>query len=321
MSVDGGRERRGQTPLARRSKLTDAPGQRGPTPVSWTAHAAMVLFALLVSTSFTVGAAISGPLDPLPLTFLRFLVAALVFAAVVAAAGQWRWPSWREGGTALVLGLSVTAYFVTMFEALRLTSALNTGALFALVPLISAVLSRLMLAQPLGPRLALGLLIAAAGVLWVVLGGSLEHMLGFRLGRGEWIFLAGCAAYAAYSPLIRLLDRGTPSLLMSFWTILAGVVLLAAYAGPMLVATDWRGVPLHVMAGIAYLALLTTAVSSFLIQHASTRLPQAKVMAYTYLIPAFILVTDGVLSGRWPPPSVQAGVLVIAAAMLVLLRA
>jgi drug/metabolite transporter (DMT)-like permease len=305
-------ELRGDRPVARSLIVSSG---------TLAAHGAMLLFALLVSSSFTVGAAITGPLAPLPLTFLRFLIATIVFAVVILACRQWRLPSMHETFTALLLALSVTGYFVAMFEALLLTSALNTGALFALVPLMTAALSVAIVGQRVNPQLGLGLLIAAAGSVWVVFGGSLERMRSFHLGLGEWIFLGGCAAYAAYSPLIRLLDRGTPSLLMSFWTIVAGAVLLALYAGPSMLATDWAGIPASVYLGILHLALFTTAATFFLIQYASTRLPQAKVMAYTYLVPAFILLTDGLLSGRWPPPEVQAGVALIAAAMLVLQRA
>jgi drug/metabolite transporter (DMT)-like permease len=145
-------------------------------------------------------------------------------------------------------------------------------------------------------------------------------MATFRLGSGEWVFLIGCVSYAAYSPAIRLLDRGAPALAVSHWTVLAGFVVLAVWAAPSVIATDWRAVPLRAYGIVLYLAIFTTVVSFFLIQYASTRLHQAKVMAYTFLIPAIIVLTDWLTHTRLPSASVLAGVGVIASAMLVLQR-
>lgn len=284
------------------------------------AHAAMLIFAVLVSTSFTVGAAITDTLDPAALTFLRFLLAACAFLLVLLLQGKWCRPSRGEALAAVVPAVSVSIFFISMFEALRLTSALNTGAIFALVPLMTALVAMPLLGERPNLRRWLALLLAAAGAIWVVFGGSLQEILAFRPGAGELVFLAGCIAYSAYSPALRRLDRGTPPLLMSFWITLAGLAALTLYAARTILTTDWLQVSLATYLGVLHLAIMTTAVSFMLIQYASLRLPQAKVMAYTYMVPAFILVTDGVVQNHWPTLSVTAGVAVIAIAMVVLQR-
>ncbi|MEZ5925452.1 MAG: DMT family transporter [Hyphomicrobiaceae bacterium] len=282
------------------------------------AHGAMLLFALLVSTSFTVGAAIAPTMDPLALTFGRFIVAGGLFLVFMLASGRLRMPGWRDGLGYLLLGALVSLYFVTMFEALLLTSALVTSALFALVPLITAIMARAWLGQGLTLRLLAALGIAGGGAIWVTFGGDIGRMLTLSLGPGELIYLLGCVSYSAYSPAIRHLDRGASTAEVSFWTVLAGLAIVTAYGLPSIVRTDWTSLPLGTWAGIFHLGIFTTLVSFFLIQFASTRLPQAKVMAYTYLIPVFVVLTDGLTLDHWPSPSVMAGVGVIALAMLVL---
>ena len=282
------------------------------------AHGAMLTFALFVSSSFTVGAAIAQTMDPLALTFGRFVIAGGVFLGIMLASGRLTLPSWRDALGYLFLGALVSLYFVTMFEALRLTSALITSALFALVPMITALIARAWLGQQLDARLLLSLLIAGAGTVWVVFDGDVERMLGLALGPGELIFLAGCVSYSAYSPAIRRLDKGASALDVSFWTVIAGLLIVAAYGLPSIVRTDWTVLPLLTWAGMLHLGIFTTLASFFLIQFASTRLPQAKVMAYTYLIPVFVVLTDGVTLGHWPSATVLAGVAVIALAMVVL---
>lgn len=282
------------------------------------AHGAMLLFSLLVSSSFTVGAAIADTMDPLALTFGRFIVAGGLFLAVMRASGRLRLPGWRDGLDYLFLGALVSLYFVSMFEALLLTSALVTSALFALVPMMTALIARVWLGQKLDARLLVSLVIAGAGAVWVVFGGDVGRMLALALGPGEIIFILGCVSYSAYSPAIRRLDKGASALDVSFWTVLAGLAIVTAYGLPAIVRTDWPMLSLSTWAGILYLGIFTTLVSFFLIQFASTRLPQAKVMAYTYLIPVFVVLTDGATLGRWPSPTVLAGVAVIAAAMITL---
>ena len=58
------------------------------------AHAAMLLFAFLVSTSFTVGRSITFLLEPGPLTFMRFVMAVAIFSLVVLLSKErFSWPT------------------------------------------------------------------------------------------------------------------------------------------------------------------------------------------------------------------------------------
>lgn len=288
----------------------------------WRAHAAMFAFAFLISTSFTVGQAITDAVDPAALTFLRFLLALSIFAVLLKAGGEgYGLPGVRDMLRYGWLALLVVTYFVAMFEALRWTDALSTGAVFTLTPLITAVMSRIFLGQRLTAGEGVALVVAGAGALWVMFGGDVGKLARFAIGKGELIFLFGATAYAAYSPSVRRLNAGEPLARLTFWTLAAGCVLLAVYGWRPITETDWASVPWSVYLGIAHLAVFTTAISFYLIQYASLDLPSAKVMAYTYLIPAFVLAQTLALGAPWPGFSVIAGVAVIAAAMVLLQRA
>ena len=43
---------------------------------------------------------------------------------------------------------------------------------------------------------------------------------------------------------------------------------------------------------LAYLALVASAVTTALISYAAQRLPSAKVMAYTYLVPSWVIIWE-----------------------------
>jgi len=61
-----------------------------------------------------------------------------------------------------------------------------------------------------------------------------------------------------------------------------------------------------------------TAVCFFLIQFASAHLPAAKVIAYGYLVPALVIVLEGIAGHGWATLSVAAGALVTVLGLLVL---
>jgi len=270
-------------------------------------HLAMLLNVLLVSTSFPVGAAITHALEPAVLNCVRFALAAAVFAVLLTLRGEWRRPRVRDGLRYLLLAGALVGFFVAMFEALRWTTAVNTAALFTLIPLFSAAIAWPLAGQRTPPRQLAFMLLAGFGALWVVFEGSIDNALALRFGRGDLIFLAGCVSLAAFAPLTRRLDVGENLVSQTFWTLLVGTAMLALIAGNDLAQTQWQAVPAVAWSGIAWLAVFTTAATFYLLKYASLRLPAAKVMSYNYLTPGFVLLLEALRTGATPAPMVLIG--------------
>jgi len=282
------------------------------------AHGAMLLFTGLVATTFTVGGLIANELAPEPLNFLRMLLAAAIFTGLVAATEGLQRPGLADLARYFTIAFTLVVFFVTMFVALRLTDPVSLGAVFTLVPLMSALIGWPLLGQKISPRLGLGLAIGAAGALWVLFDADWQKLAAFQLGKGEAIFFIGCAVYAAYSPAVRKLHRGESLARLNMWALGCGMVLLLLYGGREIAVTDWRAVPWWAYLGIAYLAVFTTAITFYLIKSASLVLPAAKVMAYTYLLPAFVALYEALIGHGWPDIGVIAGIVVTAAAVAVI---
>ncbi len=100
----------------------------------------------------------------------------------------------------------------------------------------------------------------------------------------------------------------------------AGAVLLALWSAPAMAATDWATLPGIVWVTLAYVSVAATATTSYLVQFASMRLPAAKVMAYTYLVPSWVILWELALHGGLPPALVGVGVAMTCLALLLLLR-
>ncbi|MEM1315024.1 MAG: DMT family transporter [Pseudomonadota bacterium] len=308
---------------ARRAAAPAAEGRAGPVVqgAAWQGHAAMLAFAMAISVSFSLGDRAAEAIAPEALNAVRFALATLVLTAAAALgpglrAAHYRAP-WRFGG----IGALLAVYFITMFAALRITDPVSTGAVFTLTPVMAAVAGWVLLRQRTPPRVALALTVGAAGALCVIFRADLSAFLAFDVGRGEAIFFFGCAAHGIYPAVTRRLTRGEPTLAMSLGTTAGAfaVICAAALWTGALHEMDWAALPPVVWIAVAYLAVMATALTVILVQFAALRLPAAKVMAYGYLVPSFVVVWEGVFGAGWPSPDVLAGIGVTAVAMVMLL--
>ncbi|MBW4709276.1 DMT family transporter [Roseobacter sp. YSTF-M11] len=283
-------------------------------------HAAMLAFSALVAGSFSLGAQAANQIDPAALNAVRFVIAAGVIGlAALMTTGLPR-SAFRAPWRYLLLGTTFAVYFVLMFEGLKTAPPVSAAAVFTLTPVMAAVFGWVLLRQITTPRMALALAIGAVGALWVIFRADLSALRAFEVGRGEAVYFAGCIAHAVYTPLVRKLNRGEPAFAFTFGMLVAGAVVLLIYAWPEIVATPWATLAPIVWVTLIYIALFASAATFVLLQTATLRLPSAKVMAYTYLTPSWVILWELALGNSVPGPVVFGGVAITIVALLLLLR-
>lgn len=283
-------------------------------------HLAMLAFSALVAGSFSLGAMAAPYMDPAALTTVRFLIAGVLVGIVAWASGQMRATALVAPWRYLVLGALMSAYFVLMFEGLKTAEPVSAAAVFTLTPLMAAGFGWLLLRQRLTARMALALILGGGGAVWVIFRADWQALLGFHVGRGEWVYFWGCMSHALYAPMVRKLNRGEPAILFTFGTMVAGLLGLTVWSLPALVATDWAALPPIVWITILYVAVFASAVTFVLVQYATLRLPSAKVMAYTYLTPSWVILWELALGRAAPPAAILAGVALTVLALFLLLK-
>lgn len=289
-------------------------------PSQWQGHLAMLVFSALVAGSFSLGGLAANEIAPDALMAVRFILAAVVVGLVGRAAGQMRGPLFKAPWRYLVLGGLFGSYFVLMFEALKTAEPVSLAAVFTLAPLMSAAFAWPLLGQKLTRRMAVALGIGALGAIWVIFRADLQLLFQFQISRGEAIYFVGCIFHALYAPMMRRLNRGESPIDYTFSIVVGGAVLVTLWALPDLVATDWAALPKIVWVTLAYLVVISTAASLVLLQFAGLRLPAAKVMAYTYLTPAWVIVWELALGGEVPSLLILAGLGLTLIALWMLLR-
>jgi len=283
-------------------------------------HVAMLAFSALIAGSFALGVLAANEISPVALNAIRFWIAvACVGVAAHFTVGiprktwdaPWRYP---------LLAAFFIVYFVLMFEGLKTAPAVSAAAVFTLTPIFSAGFGYILLRQKMTPRMALALVIGAAGALWVIFRADLGALMRFEVGRGEMIYFVGVISHAFYTPLVAKLNRGEAAVVFTFGTLLAGAVMLTVWAWPDIRATDWGNLKPIVWITILYTAIFASATTFTLLQFAALRLPSSKVMAYTYLTPSWVIVWTMAMGASAPPAMVLVGVALTIVALILLLR-
>ncbi|WP_022703971.1 DMT family transporter [Pseudorhodobacter ferrugineus] len=283
-------------------------------------HLAMLSFSALVAGSFSLGSMAAPFVDPAALTTLRFVFAGLIVGVAALATTGIKRSAFAAPWRYLVLGALLALYFVLMFEGLKTAAPVSAAAVFTLTPVMAAGFGWLLLRQITTARMGVALAIGAAGAAWVIFRADWQALRNFHIGRGEMIYFWGCASHALYAPMVRKLNRGEPAVVFSFGMMVAGTVILALWSWPAILATDWAAMPRIVWITLAYVSIASSAMTFVLLQYASLRLPAAKVMAYTYLTPCWVILWEIALGRGLPPLGILAGVVMTIGALYLLLE-
>jgi drug/metabolite transporter (DMT)-like permease len=249
----------------------------------------LVVATLFWGGNFIVGRLFRQDITPIALTFWRWLLALAILLPLSAAELRREWrlllASWK-----VIVGLSVsgiTAYTICVYEAVRITSAVNAALFLATLPLMIVVASWLINRDPITRNQLLGMAISFGGAVVIVAHGSLTLLLGLHFNIGDLWMLAAVPLWAIYAVLQRRRPVAISPLTLVTATIVAALLLLtpaylweAAHGGQ----THWS---IRTMFAVGYTAVLASAVSYVLWNRGAAVLGPNRAGIYINLIPVF----------------------------------
>ncbi|MBB3240573.1 drug/metabolite transporter (DMT)-like permease [Pseudomonas sp. Tn43] len=284
------------------------------------AHVGMLLWALLIAVSFSAAAQVSQAIDPILLTGLRLLFCALVFLPLLLVKGDTAMNIQGLLSHAL-LGMLLALYFGSLFEALRYTSTVTTGTMFAVVPLSTLLFEAFLIPDSNLKQRVLPMLTAAAGAVLLVLKGAGPDELPSLYAVS--VYGIGCLAMALYSPLSQRLKtntlKGRGPVGMTFWNMLFGALFLLAICG---LSGGWRSASLLTASDLwwlLYLALFATLATFWLLHRAIGVIAPSAVISYIYLSTLFITLFHWFWLRESPLALEIIGALLVGIGMLALL--
>ncbi len=288
-----------------------------------SAHAGLMLSALIVGLSFPAVGLMTEGLPPLLLTAIRFAIAALAIWPLTRRLSN-PWPSGAGAVIYGLLGLCLAAFFGTMFWAAHHASAVSMATIYVAVPLIAYALGRALCVEQRSPRLIAILVIGACGALALTWADSIAQVGRLSIGIGEIAFLAASVGPALYPVLTKLgLKHGWLSdhaELRTFWNLIAGSAVTATIAMLIETPSDLLNMSTRDVALIIYLAVFSSAITFWLSQRATAALTPGTVTAYSYMVPfvamlLFFINEPQQIHWRWLP-----GCLLVITAITLLFR-
>ena len=282
----------------------------------------MVAGALILASNHIIGRFYNAELPAMGLAFWRIAIAALVLLPFVWGDLRREWRTmlrhWTLFGT---LAIGVVPFGTgAVYLAYQYTTAMNGAVVATGQPMMTALLALLLFRDRAAPVTVLGILVAAAGVLYAVARGDLAVLLAFRPNPGDIIMLAAMAGFAMHNVYLRRVPRAFSQPLILFTVQLYGIVVML----PVYIAeTIWvRPMPLTwEAAGVAlWVAVAVGVVAVGFVNTAVLALGATVASASNYMRAAFTAILAIVVLGEQPAPYHGVAFVLIAAGIWLMSR-
>ena len=244
------------------------------------------LFAVMIwSINSIVSKLSASAIDPAAISFYRWLLALLVLTPFVLP-GVWRMRKiirphlWRLA----ILGLlGMVLYQSLAYYAAHSVSAVMMGILGATIPLLTILLSLIVLRLAPTRGILIGGVLSFVGLVWLVSEGNPAQLLNQRLGNGELMMLAASTSYALYGVLTKRWAIPLPTWQSLYVQIFFGVLLLI----PGFVHAPDVSLNVHNLPLVLYAGLFASIIAPFLWILGVQRLGASTTSLFMNFVPVF----------------------------------
>lgn len=285
-------------------------------------YAVLTAAAFLLASDVIVGRLADGTTPPLALAFFRCIGAAVLLLPfiggeliaqrrVIAAA-------WRHFALVGLFGSIIGAG--ALYTGLGMTTALNGGIVTTTQSALTVVIAWAAFGERIGRGEILGLAIAAAGVVYVMVGGDLARLVAFEPHIGDLFVFVGVAGFAAYVVYLRRLPRGLSPMatlcILMWWG--------SAFLVPAVIAERMSGLvfePTVETVGLALWSSIGVGIFAVGCLTAGTRMVGSyQAGAFNYLRTVFSLGMAVALLGERPQLYHGVGLVLVLAGLWLMLR-
>jgi drug/metabolite transporter (DMT)-like permease len=247
----------------------------------------LMLCNLFWAGNYIVGKNLVGLIDPIWITYLRWLFASLILLVISRIIEKPSLKSIKNNIVPLILMglLGNLGYNLILYTALNHTSSLNASIINSLNPGLLVIISFLILKEEINIQKIIGISISLIGVLIVITESNLSLLMNFSFNRGDILMLLAITMWSLYSIVSKKLVEIKPITATAYSALIA--------TGFMIPLALLNGNPPRELSGILIVSMLYIiifpSVGSFLFWNFSIKNIEVGIAGISInLIPVFI---------------------------------
>jgi len=286
------------------------------------AHIALLAVQIFFGTWPIIGKVVLRVIPSTGLVALRVAGAAAAFFLLLRLKGRFTVP--RRADLARLALYSLLGVLLNQFlfvKGLALSTVANATLLGTAIPIFTLLVSALLGFERLTVRAAIGTVVAAAGVVYLVDPFSADLSGGKALG--NILLVANALAYGAYIAVSQDVFRRYGALTAMTWVFVFGCIVAVPVGGYQLSKVPLQDLGWAIWLAIAYIILVPTVGAYYLNAWALERVAPSTVAVYIYLQPLIAFAVAPLVLGAeelWGLRNLIAAVLIFAGVAIVTLR-
>ncbi|HLA12225.1 MAG TPA: DMT family transporter [Pyrinomonadaceae bacterium] len=283
-------------------------------------HLALVGVQLMFGTWPILGKFALRTVSSTTLVAIRILGAAVVFTILKRSFSELRQLPGRDLLTLLACSLlGVVLNQFLFIKGLELTTVINATLLGTAIPAFTLIVSIVLGHDELSLRRFLGVLLAAAGVIYLI--DPIRADFSSQTNKGNVLIAINCLAYGAYIAASKSLFKRYGALQVITWLFLIGSVFTILPGIYSFRTVEVLGGGWWLWLILIYIVMVPTVGAYYLNAWALTRVLPSTVAAYIYLQPLIAFALAPFLLGeRWNSRTAIASVLIFAGVAIVTKR-
>ena len=274
------------------ANITRRSNTDGPAP-----HVALIAVQIMFATWPVIGKIALRTLPSVSLVAFRVAGAALAFVVlgkVTRRLDRIQNRDWPLLIASSLLGVVLNQWLFV--KGLSLTTVINATLLGTTIPIFTLLVSILLRNDRASWRRVFGIILAAAGIVYLIGPGRADFSQSSRIG--DLLIICNSLCYGTYIAISKDLVSRYSALTVITWVFIVGCVPTIPVGAQSLAQISLLNVPAVVWLAVVYIILVPTVGAYYLNSWALARVPPSTVAVYIYLQPLIAFALAPLLLGE-----------------------
>ena len=283
-------------------------------------HVALIAVQLIFGTWPILGKVVLRVMSSNALVGFRVIGAAFALLLLRRQSGEFRRMSKRDVGVLVLCSmLGVVLNQFLFVKGLSLTTVINATLLSTTIPAFTLLVSILLGFDQVSLRRIIGILLAAAGVVYLI--DPLRADFSAQTRAGNLLLVINSLLYGTYIAISKDIFKRYGALNVITWIFAIAAIVTLPIGAYSLSQTGLENVTAEVWLAIAYIIVVPTVMAYYLNAWALTRVLPSTVASYIYLQPLIAFgLAPFLLGERFNSRVIIAGILIFAGVGVVVKR-